>query len=183
MEKEETLSVRRNNPIRDTSRYRGQGRRKGRHYLRRIESPAVPTGINRETAPQRSRLPHPKKSLPKIEAQRRMRFKKDLMKRYDTNERNRRRNLTNNQHHSHTGKVGSEGFRNQTTIKGVPSDRTRSPFNWYLGKRRQYAYQNEFPQSQKHYWAAGMKMSIFRNKRTVYQFQKKQPVTSQITMK
>lgn len=165
---------------------------------RNIQRPAVPTGVKRQTAIQRSMFPRPSSPLPIREAKRHARYFKVLDKKQTgtRQERERRTSLTLRQHGSHTGKIGSEGFRKYSTVKGIPYMRDRSPHNSYEGKERQYAYQNEFIQSQKHRdTASGDQVSPFRWKRddahdrgtnvhtnlTAFRFYKRQPVRSQVT--
>jgi len=180
---------------RDMSDIRIRGAR-DTNRTRNISRPATPTGISNRRSIQRNIFPKPSNSRIERDAKREIKFKKKLMERYDTDEMNRRRGLTGAQHGSHTGKVGSEGFRKYTTVKGIPYARDRSPHNGYGGKKRQYAYQNEFPQSIKHrYAAAGDDVSPYRYKRddgsdrgntkrnniNAFVFKKRQPVESRVT--
>ena len=177
---------------RDLSMVRGKGFRRTSDR-RIIEGPAHPTGIHRKTATQRAILVKRRKSRTQADAARYRRFKKRLLQRYDTDEYNRREQLTNTQHFSHTGKIDSEGFRKHTTIKGIPYDRDLSPLQILANKVRQYAYQNEFTG-----WIRdSAKQNVFRWKRddgqprttsgrkniTAYNFRKTQPVHSELTGK
>lgn len=160
---------------------------------RRIEGAAFPTGVPKRRAIQRHIYPKPSISRKDQEVKRYRKFKQSLMRRYDTDETNRRKNLTPTQHLSHTGKIGSEGFRKYTVVTGIPHRRDRSPHWLYDGKERQYAYQNEFPQSKEHRDTAstesGKPVGPYRYKRddatrplTAYRFAgKKQPVHSRVT--
>lgn len=164
---------------------RGRGER-GVASKRVIQAPAHPTGIKRKGDPQRMIYPRPTDSRRTRDFERWRRYKKSLLERYDTNEYVRRENLTNSQHTSPTGEIGSEGFRRFTTVKNIPYDRDRSGMDSYGGKRRQYARQNEFPQSQNVLHSADQ--NVFRDKRDdgtkplyAYSFKKKQPVVSELT--
>lgn len=114
---------------------------------RRLEGAAVPTGVMKRKAIQRHIYPKPSVSRRDQDVKRYRKFKQSLMRRYDTDETNRRKELTATQHLSHTGKIGSEGFRKYTVITAIPHRRDRSPHWLYDGKERQYAFQNEFRQS------------------------------------
>jgi hypothetical protein len=101
------------------------------------------------------------------------------MDRYDPDEQNRRKDLTLTQHGSPTGKIGSQGFRQLTTVTGIPYKRDRSPHNTYQGKRRQYARQLEFEQMRNYHQCRHM--GPYGNKRMLYRFKKKQPVIKEVS--
>lgn len=176
---------------RDLSNIRGIGQR-ATNTARKIIGPAQPTGIHRAQGAQRALIVRPRNSRVERDAKRYAHYKKKLMLRYDTNEYVRREQLTNYQHHSEHGKIGSQGFRRFTTVKGIPYNRDLSPHQITQDKRRQYAYQNEFTG-----WIRdSAKQNVFRWKRddgahrggsrtniTAFHFRKKQPVVSQITGK
>ncbi len=176
---------------RDLSMIRGMGKR-ATNTARKIIGPAQPTGIHRAEGAQRALIVRPRNSRIERDAKRWAHYKQKLLHRYDTNEYVRREQLTNYQHHSHTGKIGSQGYRRYTTVKGIPYNRNLSPHQVYEDKRRQYAYQNEFTG-----WIRdSANQDVFRWKRddgahrggsrtniTAFHFRKKQPVRSGITGK
>jgi hypothetical protein len=146
---------------------------------RKVRKPYTQTSIGTSKAPQVNLRPRPRNPLPIRENVRQGRFKKQLLKRYDTNEYVRREGLTSSKHGSEYGKIDSEGFRKHTTITNIPYRRNKSSHHKYEKKIRQYAHQNEFVQS------IGVKHSadqdVFRNKRTVFSMRKKQPVVSELS--
>lgn len=173
--------------LKATSGPRGRGNilRQVRDKLdwRKTQQPAIPTKIERREKPFVYMRPRPKNPLPAREAKRRTQFKTKLLARYDTDEYNRRQNLTNYQHQTHIGSIGTEGFRNQTTVKGIPYDRNRSPYSYYQGKRRQYAAQFERPFSQNYrdHYLRGGDQGPFRGRRMLYTFIKRQPVVKLVS--
>lgn len=160
----------------------------GRRFVdasRNIQAPAVPTKIKRQDAPQKRIFARPTKSRRTQDFNRYQDWKKKLMERYDTNEYVRRENLTITQHSSHTGKIGSQGFRRYSTVKGIPYFRDKSPHQKHENVVRQYAAQYETEFDKKYYHSA--EQDVFRNKRddgerplSAYRFKKKQLVESKV---
>lgn len=176
---------------RDLSMIRGQGQR-ATNMARKIIGPAQPTGIHRAEGAQRALIVRPRNSRVERDAKRWAHYKRKLMNRYDTDEYVRREQLTNYQHHSEHGKIGSQGFRRYTTVKGIPYNRNLSPHQVFEDKRRQYAYQNEFTKwirdsamQDVYRWKRddGAKRSHIGTNLTAFHFKKKQRVVSGLTGK
>jgi hypothetical protein len=146
---------------------------------RQVRKPYTQTSVGRANAPQVNLRVRPRNPLPVREVKRHKRFQKALLERYDTNEYVRREGLTSSQHGSEYGKIGSEGFRKYTTITNIPYRRNKSSHHKYEKKIRQYARQNEFVQSKGVLHSADQ--DVFRNKRTVFDMRKKQPVFSELS--